>query len=160
MKIVKEKNVLFNFNQKLSLQINILVSMNKLAKNGSAVFLVITWILTCVFFVDSANILDIVAGNDYVINHPDDDVYGTPDEDYYSIADLLTNHNYQSDVKYQDFHLHLIKKVLVDQDSYSTESIKPFNEQILIDFQKFNCSLYSYKNTEKSLFLKNCALLI
>ena len=134
--------------------------MNKLAKNGSAVFLVITWILTSVFFIDSANILDIIAGTDYVVNHPDDDVYGSPDDDYYSNADLLTNHNNPSDAKYQDFHLHLIKKVLVDQDSYSTESIRPFTEQIFIEFEKYLCSLYSYKNSENSLFLKNCALLI
>ena len=137
-----------------------ILSMNKLAKNKAVIFLVLTWILTSVFFIDSSNLLDIIAGKDYIVNHPDDDIYGSPDEDYYINANLHDYHNNSTGTKFLDNHQRLIKKVLVDQDSYSTESIKPFNEQIFIEFEKYICSLYSYRNSENSLFLKNCSLLI
>ena len=136
--------------------------MNKFVKSGSKLFIFAACFFISTVFIDQANLLDIIigSGNCIDIEHPEE-VQKTL---VYSPA-IINNVNYQrisSDTKIKQHNNSKLqaKRIIIDEDSPSTETI-PFDVSILgRSFTDQNSTDYSFVTITKSLYLYNKTLLI
>ena len=138
--------------------------MNKFVKSGSKLFVFAACFFIFTLFVDQANILDIFIGNDSSID------IEHPEEVQASLVDSPTIFNHVTyDVHKFDpngkIKLHKDaksngKKILIDEDSPSTETI-PFDVSILgQSFTDEQSTEYIFVSIAESLYLHNKTLLI
>jgi len=135
--------------------------MNRIARFSSKVLIILTWLFVGIFFVDSSNLLDIITGNDYVVSHPEDDYLTESPIDYEtSIKNDNSYQNTTNSEKFEDAHVRIVKKLIVDWDSLSTNILKFSSHPIITIFENINVALHSIVIIQNSLFLKYCSLLI
>ena len=138
--------------------------MNKFIKSGSKLFIFASCLFIFTIFIDQANLLDIFLGNNNNIHieHPTE-----VQETLVDFPAIFNHVNYNNcrfspdaKVKLQNNSKVPAKKIIIDEDSPSTEAI-PFDVSILgRNFTDKNSNDYSFVTITKSLYLYNKTLLI
>jgi hypothetical protein len=138
--------------------------MNKFLKSGSKLLFFITCFFIATLFIDQANLLDILVGNNenVDIEHPEEVdaslVESTPLLDQVSFERVISfrqsNINTAKDVQ------SISKRIIVDEDSPSTASVNVDAIIISNSFENERQDFYSFVSIRESIYLHNRTLLI
>lgn len=138
--------------------------MNRFVKSGSRLFIFAACFFIFTIFFDQANLLDIFIGNDNSIDieHPEEvqaSLVESPtifNHISYKVNKLTTD----TKVNKHQNSKSPFKRIIIDEDSPSTETI-PFDVSILgQSFTDENSTDYIYVTITESLYLQNKTLLI
>jgi hypothetical protein len=138
--------------------------MNKFVKSGSNYLIVLVCFFAATMFIDQANLLDIVVGNNdnIDIEHPEEVdaslVESTPVLDKVSF-DNVTSSSKCALKLLKDTQL-ISKKVIVDEDSPSTASINAKVDILSDAFINEHLDSYSFVTIQDCIYLHNRTLLI
>lgn len=138
--------------------------MNKFIKSGSRL---LTW-MVCFFvftmFVDQANILDIVIGNNQNIDieHPEEVdlslIQSKPSPNHQSFQkNLITG---KTDFGKTKSNKSKAKRIIIDEDSPLTETANIKISTLAETFRKENSEPYHFITIQESIYLQNRSLLI
>lgn len=138
--------------------------MNSFVKSGSKLFLLITCLFIFTLFIDQANILDVVFGNnnDIDIQHPEEVEKCENQASAFLNKTDYSKNQISNNSKIQHTHkiLTISKRIITDEDSPSTETI---NIQTIVAEQSFQIDEkdnYTFTSISKAIYLLNSAILI
>ena len=138
--------------------------MNKFIKSGSRWLTIITCFFVLTTFVDQANILDIILGNNINIDieHPEEVdpslLHSTPSQDNQSNRNNLIARNTEaSKAKSKN---QSSKRIIIDEDSPLTEFVSFKISTLSESFQIENSEPYLFISIQESIYLQNRTLLI
>jgi hypothetical protein len=138
--------------------------MNKFVKSGSRFFLFVTCFFIVTLFVDQANLLDVVIGdnNNVDIQHPEEVeasfVQSTPLLDNISFEKVVSSN--KGSINNVKGYSSISKKVIVDEDSPSTASINVDAIILSNSFQSEHQDFYKFISIQYGIYLQNRTLLI
>ncbi len=138
--------------------------MNSFAKSGSRLFLLITCLFIFTLFVDQANILDVVFGNNNNIDiqHPEEvEKCENQSSAFLNKTDFSKNKiSNKSKINLSHNISSITKRIITDEDSPSTETI---NIPTIVAEQSFQIDEkdnYTFTSISKAIYLRNSAILI
>ncbi len=138
--------------------------MNSFVKSGSKLFFLITCLFIFTLFVDQANILDVVFGNNNNIDiqHPEEvEKCENQSSAFLNKTDFSKNQiSSNSKIRLTHKILKVSKRIITDEDSPSTETI---NIPTIVAEQSFQIDEkdnYTFTSISKSIYLLNSAILI
>ncbi len=138
--------------------------MNSFAKSGSRLFLLITCLFIFTLFVDQANILDVVFGNNNNIDiqHPEEvEKCENQSSAFLNKTDFSKNKiSNKSKINLSHNISSVSKRIITDEDSPSTETI---NIPAIVAEQSFQIDEkdnYTFTSISKAIYLRNSAILI
>ena len=138
--------------------------MNSFVKSGSKLFFLITCLFIFTLFVDQANILDVVFGNNNNIDiqHPEEvEKCENQSSAFLNKTDFSKNQiSSNSKIRLTHKILKVSKRIITDEDSPSTETI---NIPTIVAEQSFQIDEkdnYTFTTISKSIYLLNSAILI
>ncbi len=138
--------------------------MNSFAKSGSRLFLLITCLFIFTLFVDQANILDVVFGNNNNIDiqHPEEvEKCENQSSAFLNKTDFSKNKiSNKSKINLSHNISSITKRIITDEDSPSTETI---NIPAIVAEQSFQIDEkdnYTFTSISKAIYLRNSAILI
>ncbi len=138
--------------------------MSKFIKSGSRLLTFIVCFFVFTMFVDQANILDVVIGNNNNIDieHPEE-----VDASLLNSLPILNHQSFRnniisgkSDVGKNKSNQTNSKRIIIDEDSPSTETVDVEISTLAESFQKENLKSYFFISIQESLYLQNRTLLI
>ena len=133
--------------------------MNKFAKSGSNLLILIVCLFITTLFIDQANLLDIILGNDQNIDieHPEE-----ADVSIIQTNPILNKTSFKHTLSSTKnlFHglnnSHTISKtVIIDEDSPLTEASIPFLSTLTESFKNEENSSYIFISIQDNLYLQN-----
>lgn len=138
--------------------------MNSFAKSGSKLFILITCLFIFTLFVDQANILDVVFGNNNNIDiqHPEEvEKCENQSSAFLNKTDFSKNQiSNKSKIHLTHNVSSISKRIITDEDSPSTETI---TVQTIVAEQSFQIDEkdnYTFTSISKAIYLRNSAILI
>ncbi len=138
--------------------------MNSFVKSGSKLFLLITCLFIFTLFVDQANILDVVFGNNNNIDiqHPEEvEKCENQSSAFLNKTDFSKNQiSNKSKIHLTHNVSSISKRIITDEDSPSTETI---TVQTIVAEQSFQIDEkdnYTFTSISKAIYLRNSAILI
>lgn len=138
--------------------------MNSFVKSGSKLFFLITCLFIFTLFVDQANILDVVFGNNNNIDiqHPEEvEKCENQSSAFLNKTDFSKNQiSSNSKIRLTHKILKVSKRIITDEDSPSTETI---NIPTIVAEQSFQIDEkdnYTFTSISKLIYLLNSAILI
>ncbi|MHB8579523.1 MAG: hypothetical protein ACYDA4_06645 [Ignavibacteriaceae bacterium] len=138
--------------------------MNSFAKSGSRLFIILSCFFVFTIFVDQANILDIVFGNNNNIDieHPEE-VEKCQDFQvaFLNKIDFAKNKiSKKSNLKLPINVTHSDKRIITDEDSPSTETITIDTIELSQPYILDQFDNYSFTKVSEAIYLRNSSLLI
>lgn len=138
--------------------------MNSFVKSGSKLFFLITCLFIITLFVDQANILDVVFGNnnDIDIQHPEEiEKCENQSSAFLSKTDFSKNKiSNKSKIHLAHNILSISKRIITDEDSPSTETVSLLTIVVEQSFQIDEKDNYTFTSISKAIYLRNSAILI
>lgn len=138
--------------------------MNSFAKSKSRLFVILSCFFVLTLFIDQANLLDIVFGNnnDIDIEHPEEV------ENCHTLqTSLLNKINFANNKISRKSNLklplnipHIIKRIITDEDSPSTETITTDVLELSQPYLLDHVDNYSFTKVSEEIYLRNGSLLI
>jgi hypothetical protein len=138
--------------------------MNSFVKSGSKLFLAVTCFFIFTTFVDQANLLDIIFGNNNSVDivHPEEvELSGNWSSSILNKTDYCYNKiPLKTQVKFPSKYSSVKKEIITDEDSPFIE--KDFTEVTIVNpFFPFEESInYSFFFIKEEIYLQNYSLLI
>jgi hypothetical protein len=138
--------------------------MNKFVKSGSKLLIFVVCLFITPLFIDQANLLDIILGNDKNIDieHPEE-----ADVSIIQTNPILNKTSFKNTLSSTKNLIHglnnshtISKTVIIDEDSPLTEPSIPLLSTLTESFKNEDNSSYAFISIQDNLYLQNRCLLI
>ena len=138
--------------------------MNSFAKSSSRLFLLLSYFFVLTLFVDQANLLDIVFGNNNNIDieHPEEvENCQNTHVAFLNRIDFAKNKiSKKSNLDLPTNITHTNKRIITDEDSPSTETITIDILELSQPYFLDHVDNYSFTKVSEAIYLRNSSLLI